>query len=201
MNITDLLNSPACERLLMTFAHFLWQGLAIAGVVALGSLWLRRSSAHTRYSLFAAALLLMALCAPVTFQLLGSAGVTGDEQYQMPNDPESLAVWNTGASGPAGEFSREQIGESTGETIAGPASGEPRLPTNRPQRSQAASSQGDVLSRLVIPGLTAAYLIGACMLLGRLFLGLRNGSILRRRSRAVEDAGQHVVTLPSEACI
>jgi type II secretory pathway component GspD/PulD (secretin)/beta-lactamase regulating signal transducer with metallopeptidase domain len=53
-----------------TLVHFLWEGLAIAALLAVMLRWLRKSTAHARYLSGCAAMLLMAIAPLVTFRLV-----------------------------------------------------------------------------------------------------------------------------------
>lgn len=68
--IAALAGSPLAQALAWTLLHFLWQGAAIAGALALALRLLGRAGAPARYAAACAALLLMALAPPVTLALL-----------------------------------------------------------------------------------------------------------------------------------
>ena len=73
MNVLEnFLSSPLVYRAGWSLIHFVWQGLAIALVLAAALVLLRRRSAATRYLAAWAALLAMALCLPVTSWLAPS---------------------------------------------------------------------------------------------------------------------------------
>jgi hypothetical protein len=56
------LDPTVCLRLCMTLVHFLWQGTAVALLVAVAWPMLRRAGAETRYRALLGALLVMAGC-------------------------------------------------------------------------------------------------------------------------------------------
>lgn len=66
----DVFGEPVWQRLTWTLLHFLWQGLAVAAVLAT-VLWLFRiRQARARYALGLLAMLLMAVCPLVTFAVM-----------------------------------------------------------------------------------------------------------------------------------
>src|SRR5215208_3516115 len=67
MGIRDIFDPVFSVRLLETLCHFLWQGAAVALVLAAAWPLLRRAAAATRYRVFVAGLLVMAACPVVTF--------------------------------------------------------------------------------------------------------------------------------------
>jgi len=72
MTTFSLLQSLDCTRLVETLIHFLWQGTLATVFVAIAAQFLRRRSPSLRYGVFATALVVMALCPPVTILLLGA---------------------------------------------------------------------------------------------------------------------------------
>ena len=64
--LEDFLSGPLVYRAGWGLIHFVWQGLAIALILAAALVVLRRRSAATRHLAAWAALLAMALCLPVT---------------------------------------------------------------------------------------------------------------------------------------
>jgi len=70
MLLLDVLSQPVWQRLTWTLLHFLWQGLGIAAIM-LAVFWLFRvRGASLRYAISLLAMLLMALCPPITFVVL-----------------------------------------------------------------------------------------------------------------------------------
>jgi len=57
----DLLSMPAASRLGATLLHFLWQGAAVAALLALALQLGRRQSARSRYAMSCVALAAMAV--------------------------------------------------------------------------------------------------------------------------------------------
>src|SRR5438477_11823167 len=66
----DLLDQPLLQRLGWTLVHSVWQGIAVAILLAIALLALRRASASARYLAACAALLLMFTAMLVTFSIL-----------------------------------------------------------------------------------------------------------------------------------
>ena len=92
----DMLGEPVWQRLTWTLLHFLWQGLAVAAVVAtLLYVWPVRR-AHNRYLIYLSALIAMAVCPLVTFMVIDvpeSAMVASREtemEVEVPLAPDPL---------------------------------------------------------------------------------------------------------------
>ncbi len=116
--IEHLIEQPQTYRLGLSLLHFLWQGAAVAMVVALMTPALRRQSASLRYVVLLAALGLMALLPVATFCLVespatpkgsvasaepdrGAAATLGDESSEEATSPEFPLEAVEGAGGPA----------------------------------------------------------------------------------------------------
>src|SRR5687767_12501460 len=72
MYVEIALDPATCERLVWTLIHFGWQGVALAGGLAVVHRWLRRGRAtpQTRYLAGCCCLLLMAAAPVVTYVVL-----------------------------------------------------------------------------------------------------------------------------------
>ncbi|MCP4250903.1 MAG: hypothetical protein GY778_28025, partial [bacterium] len=70
MIASSSLGTAFCVRLSETLGHFLWQGAAIALLVAAADARLRGARARVRYMVFVAAIGLIAACPPVTVAIL-----------------------------------------------------------------------------------------------------------------------------------
>ena len=68
--LLNLLHSELGQRLTWTLLHFVWQGLAVALLLAALMWILGVRKAHTRYALSVLALLAMVACLPATFALM-----------------------------------------------------------------------------------------------------------------------------------
>ena len=103
----DVLGEPVWQRLTWTLLHFLWQGLAVAAVVAtLLYVW-PVGRAHNRYLIYLTALIAMAACPLVTFMVIdapASATVAGPGA-----EPEVEVVLAPAPHRPAGRNLRRPI--------------------------------------------------------------------------------------------
>jgi len=70
--LSELLHGPAASRLGETLLHFLWQGAAVAALLAAALGLLRRASANCRYTVGCAALALLAALPAATWTTLQS---------------------------------------------------------------------------------------------------------------------------------
>jgi beta-lactamase regulating signal transducer with metallopeptidase domain/tetratricopeptide (TPR) repeat protein len=70
MWFADLLDNPGSEALALTFLHFLWQGLAVAGLAALAARLLAGSRPGARHAVYLAAMAILAALPPITFAAL-----------------------------------------------------------------------------------------------------------------------------------
>jgi beta-lactamase regulating signal transducer with metallopeptidase domain/protocatechuate 3,4-dioxygenase beta subunit len=66
----DLLGEPVWQRLTWTLLHFLWQGLAVAALVAMFLYVWPVGQAHNRYLIYLSSLIAMAACLLVTFMVI-----------------------------------------------------------------------------------------------------------------------------------
>lgn len=173
-----------CVRLIETLIHFLWQGAAIALLTLVAAIALRRASANARYVLYVAALVLMAACLPATFTVLdGSATTLGDLHLAE----QQAAIAGTVRTQPAGPTDRAATAVSHSPArrlAAGP---------EQPNTTEAQPGQPVVWggSRIdwqdYATQITACYLVGVLLMVGRLLLGLHGGQRLRRLSQPVDD--------------
>ena len=111
--IPILFAEPWAERLGWTLVHFLWQGMAIAGLYAAARSSSRRASPHWRYVLACAALAAMMAAPIVTYSLLNSpvsvAATSSHARAEKPPNSDSgttfvtsgEAAWMTGRIGGA----------------------------------------------------------------------------------------------------
>jgi beta-lactamase regulating signal transducer with metallopeptidase domain len=60
-------DQPASQAAALALIHFLWQGAAVAVLLALANFWLRRSSARARYAAACAALAILCVLPAATF--------------------------------------------------------------------------------------------------------------------------------------
>jgi beta-lactamase regulating signal transducer with metallopeptidase domain len=70
MSPLEMFSHPVWQRLTWTLLHFVWQGFAVAAVLAVVLYACRARQARIRYAMSLAAMLVMAACAVVTFLLV-----------------------------------------------------------------------------------------------------------------------------------
>lgn len=158
MEVARLIASPVVLRLSLALLHFLWQGLALAALVALGLLAFRRAGPGARYALLLAALLLMLACPVVTF-------------FALP--PSAMAI-PVPAISPAASTPISLSAETAG----------PRITRVSPAPAPVAQLRAWVAARL--PWLGAFWAIGVIVLSLRLLCGWVGLTSLRRGTRPLE---------------
>jgi len=202
------LDTTFCARLTLTLGHFLWQGLVIAFLAMCVGRLLRGGSAAARYRVSVGALLLMAVCPPVTFYLLEStrpvSGVDrpgtsisategersaysahGDTRQEKtePNAPMVMPVANSNAEpeirGDAVVFDFEPDTANDGESASATAGAAPAGVQSERNRRFDWKSYASLA--------TLVYLAGALVMLVRLAMGVYGGGRLRRRSSLTDD--------------
>jgi beta-lactamase regulating signal transducer with metallopeptidase domain len=149
-----------CVWLTLALVHFLWQGLLVAALACAAAWWLRKSSPERRHRVYAAALALMLACFPATFglaYLLDTADPGGAARASAAGRNAAPGVHSTGAADPVAGFG---ISEAPGSVSAVPQ-----------------------LARWT----TAAYLLGVCIMFGRLLLAWRGGWRMRRDALPLDD--------------
>lgn len=140
----DLLSQPFCQRIVLALVHFIWQGTAIAVVLATILTVFSVRQARVRYLLSLSAMLLMGLCLPVTF-LLSSA------ETPVVTSTPSVASLPMGMASPAPRVAR---------TLPAPATTAPVSWTHVME-----------LIRAEQPLLMLAWMVGVSLLASRLVLG------------------------------
>lgn len=192
MNITNWLaaipwlDQAFCVRFAQTLFHFLWQGLAVGALLFLITRSLNRRSAHVRYMVNVAGLLLMSACLPATFafllptetQTLGSAVVPGGVSNSSPGS--AIILGRTAVTADRHdetESSNVEVSGATADSMAEPGDAKSYNTTR-------------LLSSLA-PNATAAYLLGLSIMLLRLGRGLWSAQRLQRLATLVKDP--HVV--------
>ena len=108
--LQSLLTHPAVVRFGWTLIHFLWQGAAVAALLALTLLLLRRATAGARYLAACGALLLMTAAPVLTYWHL--APPTGSPQRAsagLPELPDIAPSGNVGVSAPAADPSAARV--------------------------------------------------------------------------------------------
>jgi len=180
MNLPENING-LCIRCVITLAHFIWQGAAVALLAGLAGLLLRKTSPAGRYWMFLAAMTIMAVCPLGTFLLVRSpadasaaGGATGQQVVTVttvgPQVPPHI-------SPPApGGFVQSSLPQMP-MTMA-PASAVPPEPSAPPAANY---------WKTVSPIAAGCYLLGVLLMLVRLLAGLHGGRRLRRVSEPVAD--------------
>ena len=165
----------------VALGHFIWQGLAIALILAATRRIVR--SVSIRYGLSVAAMLLMAACPPVTFWLDLSSGAA----TPAPVTPTAVSVvaeiHSTAPGASHLDNSPDSIGAAADESNSTPnplvgavtVMERPTNPSNSPWQQFA-------------PVITSLYLAGVSMMLIRLVIGLLGGRRLRGLSIPVTDS-------------
>ncbi len=171
MTLTSWLDPALSLRLILTLAHFLWQGAAIALIVALLTLSLRRASANARYWLSVAAILTMAACPIVTFSLLPPSAIPEVVEAATPSLPPTMAS-QAEAPAPAGSVDLSGPSPMQTPTEASPTAPETPWRLDWPKYA---------------PRAVTAYGIGVLLFLARFLFALRGGQRLRRRSQPVDE--------------
>ena len=97
MNTCPWFDDSLALRLVQALLHFLWQGCAVALVAMTVGTTLKRGSAHLRYSFYVAAMLVMVVCLPVTFTLLGDPRNGEVELPSLTKSPGSGTTSRDGA--------------------------------------------------------------------------------------------------------
>ncbi|MHB1033285.1 MAG: M56 family metallopeptidase [Pirellulales bacterium] len=176
----EFLSEPFSQRLAMTLVHFLWQGLAVAGVflAAIHLFGVRRP--QVRYVLSLVALVAMLACPVATLAiqcLRPAAGSTLSTAATRPRVESSPAARGGALPAPA---------ETWGPFDPAP-SGDTILSEERPaeQSSAAWSSALAGWLRAAQPGVVAVWALGVIVLSVRMFLGLLTIAALKRRGQAV----------------
>ena len=181
---SSLLDSPLGVRLAETLAHFLWQGTALGALVLVVALLLRRSSPNTRYTVYVAAMLLMAACPIVTFLVLSAppAAVMHVEFAQdQPDAVPSPALAEVSATPLPARVSPPD--GFTGHGVIPVRAAESKPPA--PAKPTVYLEEPPTWHRFV-PYAVAAYLLGVMLFLGRLLLALAGGRRLGRAARPVD---------------
>src|SRR5689334_4102753 len=88
----ELLNWPVAQRLGWVAASFLWQGTAVAALLAVARFALRRASANARYLAACAALAVMAACPLATWIWMAANSPLGIDRDSMMNPSLTVAA-------------------------------------------------------------------------------------------------------------
>jgi beta-lactamase regulating signal transducer with metallopeptidase domain len=135
---------PELQKLGLTLLHFLWQGAALAALVALSIRTLRLRRGGERYRAYLVIMILMVACPVVTYCLIDSPPV-------LPASPNVASA--RGLNSPAGAIQLEQA----------PAPPMPAIERH---------DHVQVLLRRALPSVLVAWTAGVGILGGRLMLGV-----------------------------
>ncbi len=169
MNAREILSSPGCMRAVLTFLHFLWQGLAIALLATGAAKVFGARSPRIRYAVHVAALGAMVVAVVVTYTVV-----------QPPAARYAPQPTTTDASSPGTTAAELDVDLEAAMPIEAAAT----LTTEQESAPAARLSLGWLQ---VTPYALGAYLAGVVMMMARLLIGLHGGGRLRRRSRPVDD--------------
>jgi ankyrin repeat protein/beta-lactamase regulating signal transducer with metallopeptidase domain len=153
MTVIRFLSEPFWQQLGLTLIHFLWQGLAMALVVAGAVRLFRLGHGQRRYAAYLLAFALMAACPLLTFMALGRPA----ETEAAPAEPASAVD-----ASPATGISE---GPSAGETVIAPGSAV--------ETARAEATPAPAANRLQewLPWAVGFWMLGVTVLSLRLLLG------------------------------
>ncbi len=172
--VFDWVAAGCFSQLTIALGHFLWQGCVIAIFYAVLTRLLRVATANTRYLMGVGALLVMAICLPMTLQLLPVGQTT---------DWESASGLDT-VSTPQEKY---ENAAATAILIQKPAD-TVSFPRDEPLTQPLAGNHLFGFTAWVLPYISVLYLFGVVAMLARLFLGLQGGRRLRRECAQITDA-------------
>lgn len=178
------LGAAFCLRLSETLGHFLWQGAAIALLVAVADACLRGARARVRYMVFVAAIGLIAACPPVTFAILSH--LASPSNGPTASRAERVAAHEAGHPLPdpplpaSDSFPDATVGGNPSSLMSAIKElGDGRL-----------SRPASLDWRSFAPHVVLAYFLGVGLMLGRLLLSLRGCQTLRKQA---QPAGDHAL--------
>jgi len=182
MNGIGQLSSPVCTRIVLTFVHFLWQGVALAVLGRLLVWAAARHSARLRYGIYVVSLLSMVLSVFVTYGLLDVSVVSEPpalslEPARILND--SVAIDHAPIPTWTGAHGSRPI----------PATTDPSpIKQEKPQQATSAKDPPPPFDwHQCVPYTMGLYCLGALILLLRLVLGLTGGQRLRKLASPVDN--------------
>ncbi len=174
MSLVEALDFPLFHKLLFTFGHFLWQGTAIAFLLA--CLWplVRRMPSNKRYGLLVACLLLMAVAPVITFAVLQTP-----PEWRTAHGRGSLAtaVLESGGTGAVQAQATESLPAADGDTA-------PETAAVMQAGTDFPFAHG---LRPYAPYLAAAYILGFGLMVVRLLLSLRGAASLLSLAQPLYD--------------
>lgn len=181
MSLVPVLQHPAVEALGWSLLHFVWQGLAVAALLAVVLIPLRRASAHVRHLVECGALALMAACPVLTWCWLSAT--TAAQVIPVPS-PAPVAIVEPSQMRAASatalraiELPGDNRGSQTGSEIGRefelgelpPSAAQLISPVPTPKLTERV--RATIESSL--PWLVCGWLLGVAVLSSRLLLGWR----------------------------
>jgi beta-lactamase regulating signal transducer with metallopeptidase domain len=190
MNSFDAFGHDFALRLTLTLVHFVWQGVGVAVAVAVAGWCLRRSAANLRYGVNVAALMLMAVCFPVTFAVVSTP--SGNRTPEVAEVPDTVVAGVSAAASGQPTGRRSSLPAEGGASASASAEDGHAAPSAAQPSTVASPDAGghDFLSLLqfAAPFATGVYLLGLVIMLLRLAAALWGGRNLRLASTPVTDA-------------
>lgn len=178
MNILVHLDAAFCERLVLTLAHFLWQGTAVSAVAIAAAASSR--SARMRYAILTSGLFVMAVCPLITISLVSASEANVRfARTASPNYEPLVAASDRHPSAASPPPPHLVVGDS-GKPVAALRG------RNEPDPKELREAERPRRRDFVRP-VAAAYLLGVVALLGRLALGFTVAGRLRTASLPVTD--------------
>ena len=174
--MNTLLEHPLVVRLGWTLLHFIWQGAAVAVILAILLQLARTAKPTVRYGFACAALVLMAICPIVTFCISAPAETNGSAPRMAPINLSAMPA-ALSAELP------EQIDLQSDAPRAARANTAPSSVTTIAPATSAATTHG-----LWQPAFVAIWLAGVVLLSARHFLGLMGLRSLRRSAEPITDS-------------
>jgi len=175
MTVETVLSHPIVPRLGWTLVHFVWQGAAVAVLLAVVMLLLRHRSANSRYVAACTALLLMAALPLITVQMVSLPVVMEDKPVLVePASADLRAEMPSGLPVPTSvaPADYERSGILRGGTAVPPIASHARLPWWK---------RVSYLFEPTLPWVVCGWLVGVLALSLRLLGGWVQAQRLKRR--------------------
>ena len=180
MNLS-LFDCTLSLHLAISLLHFLWQGLVLAIVVAVGNATIGRNNANIRYGLSFSALVLMLVCLLVTF---GSVATNTPGNLIASAPAPDAAVANTSFSQSKSEVLSQPANDLGDVSVADPAA-----PAAQAETAQVANAETAFFESWtwLAPYVAIVYLIGFTLMTVRFAVAFYGGDRLRRGATVVTD--------------
>lgn len=123
MTTAEFLRQPFWAELGMSLAHFLWQGAAVALLLAVGLAITRRRPPETRYSLCLLAMIALALCPPITLRYVANhppAALTLSTTSAQAATPAAFTTSSTNTPPPMTRDNESAIPDRPAQAVASP---------------------------------------------------------------------------------